>query len=126
VSRARHKTMARMIAIWVLALLASAIAPTGAQENYDSANFMLPQCKRFLALAGTGKASFAEGVCAGSITAFAFVGRSLNNRFCFPEGVTNRQMVQVVVTYIEARPARMHEDWRDLALEALREAWPCR
>jgi Rap1a immunity proteins len=87
---------------------------------------MLPQCKRFLALSGTGKMGFAEGVCAGSITALNFVGRSLRNSFCFPEGATQGQMVQVVVTYIEARPARMHEAWRDLALEALREAWPCR
>jgi hypothetical protein len=34
-------------------------------------------------------------------------------------------MVRVVVAYIEARPARVHEDFRNLALEALREAWPC-
>jgi hypothetical protein len=85
---------------------------------------MLPQCKRFLAV--PGKAGFAEGVCAGTITAFAYVGRNLNQPFCFPEGVTHEQMVRVVVAYTEARPARMHEKWRVLALEALREAWPCR
>jgi Ssp1 endopeptidase immunity protein Rap1a len=120
--------MARTIAkIWVFGLLVVVITPAGAQEqDFDSANFMLPQCKRFLALAGTAKTSFAEGVCAGSITAFAFVGRSLNNGFCLPKDATNGQMVHVVVAYIEARPNRWHQDWRDLALEAMREAWPCR
>ena len=44
----------------------------------------------------------------------------------FPERVTTEQMVRVVVTYIEGRPARMHEPFNHLALEALRAAWPCR
>jgi Rap1a immunity proteins len=103
--------------------LAIMTAPTGAQDNTDSANFMLPYCKSFLAQ--TERETFMAGVCAGSITAFAFVGRGLNNGFCFPKGATHAQMVRVVVAYIEARPARMHEDFRNLALEALREAWPC-
>jgi Rap1a immunity proteins len=29
-------------------------------------------------------------------------------------------------SYIEARPERMHEPFRKLALEALGEAWPCK
>jgi hypothetical protein len=63
--------------------------PPGAQQNTDSANFMLPHCKLFLA--GTEKETFTEGLCAGSITAFAFVGRSLDGkaRFCFPKGATH-------------------------------------
>src|SRR4029453_4871755 len=30
------------------------------------------------------------------------------------------------VQYIDARPARMHEDFRILAAEAMRAAWPCK
>jgi Rap1a immunity proteins len=33
--------------------------------------------------------------------------------------------VAVVIKYIEARPERMHEPFADLALEALKAAWPC-
>jgi Ssp1 endopeptidase immunity protein Rap1a len=120
--------MVRTIAI-CFGLLACAIAPTGAQDNTDSANFMLPYCKSFLAqdLSRSDlETNFYAGVCAGSIAAFNFVSRSLNKGFCFPEGATHGQMVRVVVAYIEARPARMHENFRDLALEALRKAWPCR
>jgi hypothetical protein len=30
-----------------------------------------------------------------------------------------------VVKYIDDRPARMHENFKVLAIEALRAAWPC-
>jgi hypothetical protein len=43
-----------------------------------------------------------------------------------PDGVIVGQAIQVVVTYIEARPKRMHEDFRALALEALFDAWACK
>jgi hypothetical protein len=102
--------------------LAIMTAPTGAQENTDSANFMLPHCKRFLAVAGTGKTTFVEGVFPGSITAFAFVGHSLDGkyRFCFPKGATHEQMIRVVIAYIEARPGPVRTD------DEIREQMPTR
>jgi hypothetical protein len=39
---------------------------------------------------------------------------------------TLEQKIRVVVAYIEARPNRMHENFNFLAIEALRDAWPCR
>jgi Rap1a immunity proteins len=45
---------------------------------------------------------------------------------CRPAGVTIAQEVRVVVVYIDARPARMHEPFKMLVVEALRAAWPCR
>jgi Rap1a immunity proteins len=42
------------------------------------------------------------------------------------DGVTVGQEIMVVVAYIDARPARMHENFGVLALEALRTAWPCK
>jgi Rap1a immunity proteins len=35
------------------------------------------------------------------------------------------QGVQIVVKYIDARPARLQENFNKLAAEALRQAWPC-
>jgi Rap1a immunity proteins len=43
-----------------------------------------------------------------------------------PDGVTREQAVRVVIAYIDAQPAWMHENFGVLALEALREAWPCK
>src|SRR5262245_1060318 len=108
----------------LLAVMSSG-AEAQQQQDIDSANSVLPHCKVLLRARPVG--TFGEGVCAGSIAALASVGGILDDRakFCVPKGVTNGQMARVVVAYIEARLARMHEDFRLLALEALRAAWPC-
>jgi len=46
--------------------------------------------------------------------------------FCPPAGATIKQRIQVIIAYIEARPQRMHEDFRVLAVEAMQKAWPCK
>jgi hypothetical protein len=43
-----------------------------------------------------------------------------------PAGAIIKQRIQVIVAYIEARPRRMHEDFRVLAVEAMQKAWPCK
>jgi Rap1a immunity proteins len=44
----------------------------------------------------------------------------------FAARLTNNQAVAVVIKYIEARPEMMHEQFGDLAFEALTTAWPCK
>ena len=41
-----------------------------------------------------------------------------------PREVTDEQIVRVVVQYIDSQPARLHEDFVVLAIEALRKTWP--
>jgi hypothetical protein len=43
-----------------------------------------------------------------------------------PPQLTQRQLASGIVQYIDAHPARMHEDFRNLAVEAMRVAWPCK
>ena len=50
----------------------------------------------------------------------------LDPKICLPPSVTNFQAVRVVVKYIDARPERLHENFKALAGEALRAVWPCR
>jgi hypothetical protein len=108
---------------------------------------MLPACKRF----GTGSneppfwGAFDQGECIGTVKTVAFLAGTMNlsvlalsgegqvialkrNWSCadIPDGVTVGQELRVVIRYIEARPNRMHEPFRSLALEALLDAWPCR
>jgi len=47
-------------------------------------------------------------------------------RFCIPGDVTAGETVQVVVAYLESRLSRLHEDFPQLAIAAMRQAWPCR
>ena len=39
----------------------------------------------------------------------------MNDESCRPSGVTQGQIAAVVVQYIDARPARLNEDFRELA-----------
>src|SRR5262245_13886611 len=104
-------------------LLALMSGGAEAQQDLDSANSMLPHCKRAVAdareraLTERNSIPFAEGICTGSIVSLAWIGSSLSGalRFCPPPQATRQQEVRVVIAYIEARPARMHEDYRQLA-----------
>ena len=88
-------------------------------EDVNSANYMMPGCRALLDTPGNGSMA---ALCAGIISGLAY--RDIDS--CPPTGVTGRQMERVVVQYIDAHPARMHEDFRELALEAMKAAWPCK
>ena len=129
-------------------LMAAAITTaTAAEEDTNSANYMLPYCKRFMTENNfpSNAEALREGVCAGRIDAIAFMaansdvavtalsgeGRRIwsNRKWrCadIPFGVTTAQEILVVIRYIETRPNRMHEPFNSLALEALLDAWPCK
>jgi hypothetical protein len=120
---------AAMIA--VLAMMPAAHAQQG--SGAGSVNTMLAGCQRAASESDppfTTQPSliFEEGHCFGVVATLLALGQSLtaDNKFCAPRGVTNGQAVGVAVAYIEARPARRSEQFAYLALEAFREAWPCR
>ena len=106
----------------VAILLLALTVPASAQDR-NSANYLLPGCKSWL---DSEKKLLApdEAFCVGFVVGLGYgVG---GNHFCPPQGVTNNQVVAVVVKYIEARAERMHEDFGKLAVEALMAAWPCK
>jgi ammonia channel protein AmtB len=98
-------------------------------QNEASANFMMPYCRdvavgNFSSPIGENQTQhgFLMGMCAGIVAGLNNVGPGE----CPPAGVTPQQAVAVVVQYIDARPARMHERFAVLALEAMQLAWPCK
>jgi Rap1a immunity proteins len=113
-----------------IALVATMMFSCGAavaEPDQDSANFMLPPC-RAVAVYGNAKSKgdpYFMGVCVGIINTIGLMGVAFH-RVCLPNGVTTRQAVAVVVQYIDKRPARMHQDFKILAVEALAAAWPCK
>jgi hypothetical protein len=100
--------------------LALAVTAAQAAENPYSANYLMPGCRDYLRRNNDG--FFMQGRCAGLIEGLLY----LDNFTCPPKEVIMGQKIRVVVAYIDARPARMHEDFYELALEALRAAWPCK
>jgi len=108
--------------IAIVALIISICGSASAQSSdINSANNIMPGCRKGLQGASIG---YLEGLCQGTIQTSLYFSVQLG--ICAPAGVNVGQFMRVVVKYIDERPARMHEDFRALALEALRAAWPCK
>lgn len=92
-------------------------------EDLDSANSIMNGCRPFVAGTPSGSlgSAFQKGVCVGTVDTIVETAQPV----CIPKGATTMQAVRIVVKYIDDRPARMHENFRVLAREALTEAWPC-
>jgi hypothetical protein len=92
---------------------------THAEDVSSSANSYLPGCEAAL----RGEANLAAGRCIGVMEGLAVLGPL--NVFCAPDTTSTSQWMRVVLKFIKDRPERMHQDFRVLAVEALKEAWPC-
>lgn len=71
-----------------------------------------------------GMAHFCSGVVHGLVAVGPLLPAGL--QFCPPEASSPSELARVVVKYVEAQPQRMHEDFRQLTLEAFHNAWPCK
>jgi len=116
----------------VVALL-SAVFPalsSRSQTYEDSANAIAPGCR---AIANniqkpTLEESLQAPKCVAMVSTLRNVGKMFiaSYRYCVPQEAINAQAVKVVVAYLDRIPTRTHEPFLWLAIEALREAWPCR
>jgi Rap1a immunity proteins len=95
--------------------------PSNAQENVASANFQLPGCRELVFSHISGETAFRAGWCVGAVAAILSIYPSV----CGPRGVTPEQAARVVISYLETKPARLHESFYKLTVEALSKAWPC-
>ncbi len=68
-----------------------------------------------------------QGQCVGTIGGLSFVAPMLppHMRSCPPPGTVLAALVGTVLSYIKKNESRENEDFRMLALEALRDVWPC-
>ena len=108
------------------AVFLSASAASAVEDATLSADRMLPACTDFIRENAPGDVDgvFAAGRCIGLMQGLGFASRLFG--VCPPDEVTLSQRARVAVTYVEARPERMHEDFRVLAVEAMQKAWPCK
>jgi Rap1a immunity proteins len=112
--------------IGAIALLFGISHPGSAQEDVRSANWILPGCRSFVDGKVSTDLGFKAGVCAGVVGTFRDLGGAAVPPYCIPDAVVTGQAVRVVVTFIERNPARMHESFSVLVLDAFRSAWPCK
>jgi Rap1a immunity proteins len=65
------------------------------------------------------------GMCAGEVVGVVEAMRT-SGLICPPDGVTNDQLVRIVVTEIESHPEGLHEDFIVPASAIFMATWPCR
>lgn len=108
------------------AVLLTTSAASAAEDATLSADRMLPACAAFVAERAPREVDgvFQAGRCIGLMQGLGFAARLLG--VCPPDEVTEAQRARVAVTYVEAHPERMHEDFRVLAVEAMQKTWPCK
>jgi Rap1a immunity proteins len=107
---------------YAIPILLTLMAHAHAAEDLNSANYFLPGCRALIASDGDTNQRRAV-YCLAFVDGLAFPASS---RFCVPANVTLGQVVRVVVKYVETLPERHHDQFGDLALEALERAWPCK
>ena len=107
------------------AVFLSASAASAVEENL-SADQMLPACAAFIAERAPREIDgvFHAGRCIGLMQGLGFASRLLG--VCPPDEVAEALRARVAVTYVEAHPERMKEDFRVLAVEAMQKTWPCK
>ena len=99
-----------------------------AQLDQHSANVFMPGCRDAASLITISVRESEEeaarmNFCAGIVVGLSFMGEL--HGICVPPDTTSQQATNVVVQYIDGRPARIDEDFRSFAVEALRASWPC-
>jgi hypothetical protein len=108
------------------AVFLSASAAIAVEDATLSADQVLPACAAFIADRAPREIDgvFQAGRCIGLMQGLGYASRLLG--VCPPDDVTSALRARVAVTYVEAHPERMHEDFRALAVEAMQKTWPCK
>ncbi|MGO8914722.1 MAG: Rap1a/Tai family immunity protein [Stellaceae bacterium] len=109
----------------IIAVVAAVVLSCGfavAKDAVFSANDLMAGCRAYLVKNISTEDYFAAKYCAQIIDGIIGAERGI----CLPVSSTEEQAAGIVVKYIDARPARLHENFEKLAREALRAAFPCK
>jgi hypothetical protein len=121
------------VVVWAIFMAFTFTSAAAAQEDNESAGFLLPYCK--LAPAQAGNKAFLAGRCAGQVQGIAdtlALMKEANSDkltpLCVdrPKGASTDQAIKVVTRYGDTHPDQMHAPFTVVAALALTEAWPCR
>ena len=119
-------TRSPVLGIIAVMILSCGVAVAG--PNQPSASYFMPGCRDAASLITFSVRESEEEVarmnfCAGIVVGLSFMGEL--HGICVPPDTTSEQTASIVVQYIDGQPARTDEDFRSLAIEALRANWPC-
>ena len=96
-------------------------ASTFAQDQIDEeARSVTAGCHE--ALKRTGELqTFDAGICLGVLKGLHYLSKDI----CIPPATSLSQIGEIVSQYFDSHPGKIHEDFQETALDAMRSAWPC-
>jgi Rap1a immunity proteins len=102
-----------------------------AQTTYTTGNDLKPACVTYVGQhpADRGEALKA-GVCMGFIDGWLQLATMIKSQlseelFCPPKGVTNRQVIDIAVKYMNDHPEKLHQPAAQILYDAVSDAFPC-
>ncbi len=113
---------------WVIgvALCLGLVAPRSGVAASLRTSEVLLGCRAY---AFEQNANFYSGICFGAVSTVLHMSyvQALRPslRICAPGDATYGQAVRLVTQWVEDHPERQDESFDDLAVAALRSAWPC-
>jgi hypothetical protein len=114
-------TITRVAAAAIALLITNAVC---AEEDTNSGSYYLQHgCKPDLTKTLSQIEAFEAGWCAGTVYGLLYAADT--KTICSPPRVTVMQEAGIVAKYIEDHPDTSQKPFRFLALEALKEAYPC-
>jgi hypothetical protein len=114
----------RKTTVIAVILLANALPSASRADNsINSGNAYIRGCEDFIS--ESTQDEFKQGKCIGAMHVIYFYS-SYKFGYCPPEGSNVGQAVRIVLKYMSQHPEILHQDFAELAVLALQEAWPCR
>jgi hypothetical protein len=117
------------VILLVAAIIFSAPNPSHA-EAPKSGNDFLSECSEEGAMIRRGipmRTPFIDGYCLGVVRGLRFMAEAtMRFRARIPQTVRDGQAVRVILNFLRNNPARTHELFERLILNAFQDAWPCK
>jgi hypothetical protein len=122
---------------WMLALLLCVcVIPLAETQEHtsdpsDSGNAFLSLCGNMPDLSPK-QSLFQQGQCLGYVVGIddgwriAYDMQSQSQPYCAPDGVTNGQLMRVLIKFIKDHPEKAHFQTRVLEVESFMDAFPCK
>ncbi len=107
-------------------------SPLFAEETYTSGNKLKPACAAYIAgIPPDRSEALKAGVCIGFIDGWLQLAMMLKpplvneELFCPPKGVTNKQVIDIAVKYMNDHPEKLHQSASQILYDAVSDAFPC-
>lgn len=103
-----------------------------AEETYTTGNQLKPACAAHTAVTPPDRGeALKAGVCIGFIDGWLQLAMMLKpplvsqELFCPPKGVTNQQVIDIVVKYMNDHPEKLHQPAAQILYDAISDSFPC-